>query len=68
MNCNNGHGNTLATENQYSKIKCVNEENIGRFLMKIKQNSLIQNNNLPSLSKWINPYKACIYGLCRDFL
>lgn len=36
--------------------------------MKIKQNSLIQNNNLPSLSKWINPYKACIYGLCRDFL
>lgn len=21
-----------------------------------------------SLSKWINPYKACIYKLCRDFL
>lgn len=26
MNCNNAHGNTLATENQYAKIKCVNEE------------------------------------------
>ena len=24
--------------------------------------------NLPSLSKKVNPYKACIYGLCRDFL
>lgn len=23
---------------------------------------------LPSLSKGLNPYKACIYGLCRDFL
>lgn len=21
-----------------------------------------------SLSKKVNPYKACIYGLCRDFL
>ena len=44
------------------------KKNIGRFLMKIKQNSLIQNNNLPSLNKKVNPYKACIYGLCRDFL
>ena len=24
--------------------------------------------NFASLSKKINPYKACIYGLCRDFL
>ena len=24
--------------------------------------------NLPSLNKGLNPYKACIYGLCRDFL
>ena len=44
------------------------KKNIGRFLMKIKQNSLIQSNNLPSLNKKVNPYKTCIYGLCRDFL
>ena len=24
--------------------------------------------NFASLNKKINPYKACIYGLCRDFL
>lgn len=24
--------------------------------------------DLPSLNKKVNPYKACIYGLCRDFL
>ena len=24
--------------------------------------------NFASLSKKVNPYKACIYGLCRDFL
>jgi hypothetical protein len=24
--------------------------------------------NFASLNKKVNPYKACIYGLCRDFL
>lgn len=24
--------------------------------------------NFASLNKRVNPYKACIYGLCRDFL
>ena len=24
--------------------------------------------NSASLNKKVNPYKACIYGLCRDFL
>ena len=40
---------------------------IGILEIKLKQNSLSESNNLPSLNKKVNPYKACIYGLCRDF-
>lgn len=36
--------------------------------MKLKRNSLEFNINLPSSNKKVNPYKACIYRLCRDFL
>lgn len=36
--------------------------------IKIKQIQLRTTKNTPSLNKKVNPYKACIYGLCRDFL
>lgn len=32
----------------------------------VPRNSQI-NLSAKSLSKWVNPYKACIYWLCRDF-
>ena len=41
---------------------------IGILEIKLKQNSLSESNNLPSLNKYVNPYKSCIYGICRDFL
>ena len=37
--------------------------NIENKLKRIKITS-----NFASLNKKVNPYKACIYGLCRDFL
>ena len=36
--------------------------------LKLKQNKLSETWNIMSLSKKVNPYKACIYRLCRDFL
>lgn len=35
--------------------------------MKTKQIYLMPSPDLPSLNKKVNPYKACIYVLCRDF-
>ena len=42
----------------FSKLYSIENE-----LKRIKITS-----NFASLNKKVNPYKACIYGLCRDFL
>ena len=35
---------------------------------KVRQNIIRLIFPFKSLNKKVNPYKACIYGLCRDFL
>ena len=38
----------------------------GDYLLTLKRIKITS--NFASLSKKVNPYKACIYRLCRDFL
>ena len=42
--------------------------NNGKKDIKLKQIYLVIVLDLPNLNKKVNPYKACSYGLCRDFL